>query len=73
MAKHVLFIQGAGEGAYQEDKKLADNLRQTLGADYDVRYSLMPDEDTAPWFFGSCRDRAEIEGGAPRRLMGRHG
>jgi serine hydrolase len=49
MAKQVLFIQGAGEGAYQEDKKLADSLRQELGADYDVRYPLMPDEDNAPY------------------------
>jgi predicted alpha/beta hydrolase family esterase len=49
MAKHVLFIQGAGEGAYQEDKILADNLRQALGSDYDVRYPAMPDEDNAPY------------------------
>lgn len=49
MAHQVLFIQGAGEGAYREDEKLADSLRQTLGADYDVRYPRMPDEDNAPY------------------------
>ncbi len=49
MAKQVLFIQGAGEGAYQEDKKLADSFRQALGAAYDVRYPVMPDEDDAPY------------------------
>src|SRR5215813_2297937 len=49
MAKEVLFIQGAGAGAYQEDMKLADSLRQALGSDYDVRYPLMPAEDNAPY------------------------
>ena len=49
MAKQVLFIQGAGEGAYYVDKKLADSLRQALGSDYDVRYPVMPAEDNAPY------------------------
>ncbi len=49
MPKEVLFIQGAGTGAYDEDKKLADSLQQALGADYDVRYPVMPDEDNAPY------------------------
>jgi predicted alpha/beta hydrolase family esterase len=49
VAKQVLFIQGAGEGAYDADKKLADSLQQALGSDYDVRYPLMPDEDNAPY------------------------
>jgi serine hydrolase len=59
MAKQVLFIQGAGEGAYQEDKKLADCLRQALGADYDVRYPVMPDEDSAP--YDQWKQRVETE------------
>jgi predicted alpha/beta hydrolase family esterase len=49
MAKQVLFIQGAGEGAYDADKKLADSLRHALGSDYEVRYPRMPDEDNAPY------------------------
>jgi predicted alpha/beta hydrolase family esterase len=49
MVKHVLFIQGAGEGAYDADKELADSLRQALGSDYDVRYPVMPDEGNAPY------------------------
>jgi uncharacterized protein len=49
MVKQVLFIQGAGVGAYDADKKLADSLRQALGSDYDVRYPVMPDEDNAPY------------------------
>lgn len=41
----VLFIQGGGNGAYAEDAPLADSLRRALGADYDVRFPRMPDED----------------------------
>lgn len=41
----VLFIQGGGKGAYQEDAALADSLKRALGPDYDVRYPQMPDED----------------------------
>ena len=36
MKKPVLFIQGAGEGAYEEDRKLADSLQDALGAEYQV-------------------------------------
>lgn len=49
MARDVLFIQGAGEGAYDEDKKLVESLRQTLGSHYDVRYPMMPDDGDAPY------------------------
>ncbi|HEY7094132.1 MAG TPA: alpha/beta hydrolase [Ktedonobacterales bacterium] len=49
MVKQVLFIQGAGAGAYDADKQLADSLQQALGSDYDVRFPLMPDEDNAPY------------------------
>jgi uncharacterized protein len=45
--KHVVFIQGGGEGAYDEDIKLAASLRETLGAGYDVRYPRMPNEGDA--------------------------
>jgi predicted alpha/beta hydrolase family esterase len=44
-----LFIQGAGEGAYDADKKLADSLRQALGSEFAVRYPAMPDEENAPY------------------------
>jgi len=49
ITKHVLFIQGAGEGAYEEDKKLAASLRKALGTDYKVHYPAMLDEDNAPY------------------------
>lgn len=45
MEKHVLFIQGGGEGAYAEDQLLADSLAEALGPDYRVHYPAMPDED----------------------------
>ena len=45
MKKQVLFIQGAGEGAYGEDEKLAASLRDLLGSEYHVRYPKMPEEE----------------------------
>lgn len=45
MKKQVLFIQGGGEGAYNEDKKLADSLREALGVEYQVSYPQMPNEE----------------------------
>jgi uncharacterized protein len=45
MKRRVLFIHGGGEGAYEEDTKLAECLQGALGAAYDVRCPKMPDED----------------------------
>ena len=45
MKKQVLFIQGAGEGAYVEDEELVKSLRDVLGTEYDVRYPKMPEEE----------------------------
>lgn len=47
--KHVLFIQGAGKGAYNIDKLLVDNLQHELGTEYKVEYPKMPDEGNAPY------------------------
>jgi len=49
MTKQVLFIHGAGEGAYEADKKLAASLQQSLGPEYQVHYPAMPDEENAPY------------------------
>jgi uncharacterized protein len=49
MSKPVLFLQGAGEGAHEEDKKLATSLRKALGMDYQVHYPTMLDEDNAAY------------------------
>jgi serine hydrolase len=47
MKKQVLFIQGAGEGAYEEDEKLAASLQGALGTEYDVIYPKMPEEENS--------------------------
>lgn len=49
MTKHVLFIQGAGAGAYEEDEKLAASLGHSLGSEYEVRYPAMLNEEDAPY------------------------
>jgi predicted alpha/beta hydrolase family esterase len=40
-----LFIQGAGEGAYEEDEKLVKSLRDLLGTEYNIHYPRMPEEE----------------------------
>jgi uncharacterized protein len=49
MKKHVLFIHGAGAGAYDADKQLAASLRRACGPAYDVHYPAMPDEENTPY------------------------
>ena len=49
MTKPILLLQGAGQGAYEEDKKLAASLSQSLGTEYNFEYPAMPDEDNAPY------------------------
>ena len=44
MKQQILFIQGGGEGAYQEDEKLVASLRNALGDAYKVRFPQMPNE-----------------------------
>ncbi|MFQ3545735.1 alpha/beta hydrolase [Halobacillus rhizosphaerae] len=45
MQKQVLFIQGAGQGAYEVDGKLAGDLQEALGIEYHVLYPEMPNEE----------------------------
>lgn len=59
MKKRVLFVHGGGEGAYEEDKRLAESLRDALGAAYDVRSPKMPDEDSPT--YEAWRDRISEE------------
>jgi predicted alpha/beta hydrolase family esterase len=47
MPKQVLFIQGAGAGAYEEDAKLVESLRGALGSSYEVAYPALPNEADA--------------------------
>jgi predicted alpha/beta hydrolase family esterase len=64
MTQHLLFIQGAGQGAYEEDKELVANLRAELGPEYAVHYPAMPDEDDASyteWSQRIANDVAEMQ------------
>ncbi len=49
MNKPVLFIHGAGEGAYEEDGLLVASLQHALGPAYDMHYPHMPEEDSATY------------------------
>lgn len=60
MKTPVLFVQGAGDGAYTEDKKLAESLRQLLGASYEVRYPPMENEDDAAYEIWARQIRSEL-------------
>ncbi len=59
MKKRVLFVHGGGQGAHEEDEKLAANLRDVLGDAYDVRHPKMPDEDSPE--YEAWRDRIARE------------
>lgn len=45
MPTPILFIHGAGEGAWEADAKLADSLGRQLGPDFAVHIPQMPEED----------------------------
>lgn len=59
MKRHILFVHGAGDGAHEEDEKLAESLRKELGTAYDVRSPQMPDEGNPE--YGAWRDRISQE------------
>jgi predicted alpha/beta hydrolase family esterase len=61
----LLFIQGGGEGAHQEDDLLAASLQKALGSEYDVRYPRMPgesDPDLQTWKAKIGRELESLEG-----------
>ena len=65
MTKQLLFIHGAGDGAYKEDQALVDNLQEVLGAGYDIHYPQMPQEDSPEyplWQEQLTKELAELEG-----------
>jgi predicted alpha/beta hydrolase family esterase len=45
----LLFIQGGGAGAHDDDARLVASLRSELGAGYEVRFPRMPNESEAPY------------------------
>ena len=59
MKKQVLFVHGGGEGAHEEDEKMATSLRDELGSSYDVHSPKMPNEDSPE--YGPWRDRISEE------------
>ncbi len=65
MKRQLLFVHGGGEGAYEEDRKMAASLQDALGSGYEVLCPKMPDEDSPQ--YGAWRDRiaselAELDG-----------
>jgi len=62
----VLFVHGGGEGAHEEDERLAASLRGALGAAYEVRSPKMPNEDSpeyAAWRGRISEELADMEDG----------
>jgi uncharacterized protein len=65
MKKYVLFLHGAGEGAYDEDRLLVESLQNALGSAYEVRYPRLPEEDSATyadWKAPTERELATLDG-----------
>jgi predicted alpha/beta hydrolase family esterase len=65
MSRQVLFVHGGGEGAYEEDRKMAASLRDALGVGYEVQCPKMPDEDSplyAAWRDRIASELAELDG-----------
>ena len=68
MTRHVLFVQGGGEGTHDAwDDKLVASLKKALGAGYSVHYPRMPDEDrpdAAAWKKEIARALSKLGDGA---------
>lgn len=61
----VLFIHGAGQGAYEEDGLLVASLREALGPGWAVRYPRMVNEaspDYEAWKAQIARELESLEG-----------
>ena len=50
MNKHVLFIQGGGDGGYEADTELVASLQKTLGTEYEINYPEIQDDESASDF-----------------------
>src|SRR5829696_8065734 len=65
MKRQLLFVYGAGEEAYNEDRKMLESLRDALGAGYETRYPKMPGEESptyAAWRDRIASELAELDG-----------
>src|SRR5690606_23605649 len=61
----VLFIHGAGEGAYEEGQALADSLSRELGPSYEMRYPRMPAGGSRAWRRQIADELSQVEGRVP--------
>lgn len=50
MNKHILFIQGGGEGGYEADTALVSSLQTTLDKGYTVHYPKLKSDESASDF-----------------------
>ncbi len=57
----ILFIQGAGQGAYKEDKKLVLYLQNVLEKSFDICYPKMPNENDPDEELWKAKIDEEIE------------
>jgi len=65
MRTTVLFVQGGGEGAHEEDALLAASLQKALGPEFDVRYPQMPGEsepDMQTWKAKIAKELETLDG-----------
>lgn len=72
MEKQVLFIQGAGEGAYKEDEKLAASLQAALGTEYQVLYPQMPNESDPDYELWKAQIKKELAALAGKVILVGH-
>jgi predicted alpha/beta hydrolase family esterase len=66
MRKRVLFVHGGGQGAYEEDRKMAANLRDAVGTAYDLRYPKMPNQEShvyEAWRVQIAKELVALDGG----------
>jgi predicted alpha/beta hydrolase family esterase len=50
MNKHILFIQGGGDGGYEADKELVASLQKAVGRGYDINYPEIKSDESASDF-----------------------
>lgn len=66
--RQILFVQGGGGNVHEQwDNKLVESLRRELGADYELRYPLMPNEANpqfTTWAIAIEREIAALQNGA---------
>jgi predicted alpha/beta hydrolase family esterase len=72
MTKYVLFIQGAGRGAYDADKLLAGSLQRSLGSRFEVRYPVMPNENDPSYAEWRQQIEQELAGMPGPAVVGGH-